>query len=215
MLQCRSLRLPKSDEIDSRFSENIPHDRILYKSNRAIGAGNITDIRYIIYIDPKEYYNLKSINKKKTLGRIVGRLNQLLANRQQKIMLMGPGRWGSSNIELGVNVGFCDIANVSVLVEIASEEAGYSPEVSYGTHFFLDLVEAGIIYLPLYPDEPDTCFNSAFFKAGKGELGHILPEYAEFENTICVIDLEKIPNTSGAGIMVNPKINTAFCYLSG
>jgi len=66
---------------------------------------------------------------------------------------MGPGRWGSTNIELGVNTGYADIDNASVLVEVAREKAGQRPEVSYGTHFFQDLIESNILYLPVYPDE--------------------------------------------------------------
>ena len=73
---------------------------------------------------------------------------------QGRILMMGPGRWGSSNIDLGVNVTYADIDNTAVLVEMAREEAGQVPEVSYGTHFFLDLVEAQIIYLPVYPERP-------------------------------------------------------------
>ena len=67
---------------------------------------------------------------------------------------MGPGRWGSrGDIKLGVSVTYADINNTAMLIEIARRSGGYVPDVSFGTHFFQDLVEAGIGYLPLYPDD--------------------------------------------------------------
>ena len=95
--------------------------------------------------------------------------------------MIGPGRWGSSNIDLGVNVGYADIDNAAVLVELAREEAGHVPEVSYGTHFFQDLVEQQIIYLPVYPDDADCAFNEAFFETSPERLTALLPERRKFE----------------------------------
>ena len=77
---------------------------------------------------------------------------------------MGPGRRGSSSIDLGVNVSYADINKTRVLVEMAREEAGHAPEVAYGTHFFQDLVEDEIVYLPeLNPDDIEAQFNDKFF----------------------------------------------------
>ena len=67
---------------------------------------------------------------------------------------MGPGRWGSrGDIKLGVSVTYADINNTAMLIEIARRTGNYVPDLSFGTHFFQDLVEAQIRYLPLYPDE--------------------------------------------------------------
>ena len=69
---------------------------------------------------------------------------------------MGPGRWGSrGDIRLGVPVTYADISNAAVLIEIARQKGGYVPDLSFGTHFFQDLVESNIRYLPLYPDDPE------------------------------------------------------------
>lgn len=76
---------------------------------------------------------------------------------------MGPGRWGSrGDIKLGVNVTYSDINNTSMLIEIAKQMGNYTPDLSFGTHFFQDLVEASIRYLPLYPDAEDVIFNEPF-----------------------------------------------------
>ncbi|HEY91039.1 MAG TPA: phosphoenolpyruvate synthase, partial [Dehalococcoidia bacterium] len=152
LLQCRSLRVPRTVDAEITLPEGLPPERILFRSDRAISAGIISDIRYILYIDPAKYAGMSNSSNKRTLGRVIGKLNEILHQREGRILAMGPGRWGSSNIDLGVNVGYNDIHNVAVLVEVAQIEAGHEPEVSYGTHFFQDLVEAEILYLPVYPD---------------------------------------------------------------
>ena len=75
-------------------------------------------------------------------------------------------------------------------MEVALEAAGHVPELSYGTHFFLDLVESRIIYLPVYPDNPSAEFNFAFFEKSPNMLAELLPEaskYAEFVKLIDVV----------------------------
>ncbi len=93
-------------------------------------------------------------------------------------MAVGPGRWGSNNIDLGVNVSYADIDNITVLVEVGRTDAGNEPELSYGTHFFQDLVEADIIYLPVFPDKSATEFNNRFFTKSP----NILTKY--YRNTV-------------------------------
>jgi hypothetical protein len=126
---------------------------------------------------------------------------------------MGPGRWGSSNINLGVNVTYADINHTTVLVEMAREEAGQVPEVSYGTHFFLDLVEAKIIYLPVYPSDPETEFNRQVFESLPNILTDLLPDAERFREIIRVFDL---PATTGglyAHVVADPQSQRAVCYL--
>ena len=62
----------------------------------------------------------------------------------------------------GVQVTYADINNTAALIEIARQRSSYVPELSFGTHFFQDLVEANIRYLPLYPDDRDVLFNEKF-----------------------------------------------------
>ena len=81
---------------------------------------------------------------------------------------MGPGRWGSrGDIKLGVPVAYSDINKTAMLIEIAVKQSKYEPELSFGTHFFQDLVEENIKYLPLYPEDNDIIFNMSFFRGSK------------------------------------------------
>ena len=213
LLQCRSLRLPRLSAASTSSAREINQADILFKSSRAIGAGAINDIRYIVFVDPGEYSAINSVDMRRSLGRVIGKLNSVLAQNRGKIILMGPGRWGSSNIALGINVTFADISGVSVLVEIACPESGYDPEVSYGTHFFLDLVEADIIYVPLYPDEAGACFNAGFFKDRAVKPSQLLPGYQEFDHIIYILDVTQIFNGASASLIVDPQQKTAVCLI--
>ena len=126
---------------------------------------------------------------------------------------MGPGRWGSSNIQLGVNVGYADIDKAAVLVELACEDAGHVPEVSYGTHFFQDLVEAGIIYLPVYPDDPDVQFNRRFFDESPNVLTDLLPSAGEYEGLVKVIDVRAAAQGAWAQVIADTHTQRAVCFL--
>ena len=104
-------------------------------------------------------------------------LNKLLPKRQ--FILIGPGRWGSrGDIKLGVPVTYSDINNSAMLIEVARQKGNYLPDLSFGTHFFQDLVEASIRYLPLYPDDPEITFKESFLRRSQSVLDELLPEFA-------------------------------------
>ena len=100
---------------------------------------------------------------------------------------MGPGRWGSNDINLGVRVTYADINNTTLLVEVAFAKEGYTPEVSYGTHFFQDLVEADIVIVPLFPDDPGAILNEKFLLDSRNILNEIVPEAMDCEKVVQVI----------------------------
>jgi pyruvate, water dikinase len=212
LLQCRTLRVPTLTGKQASLPEKLDKEQILFRSNRAINAGVVSDIGHIIYVDPRKYAGT-TIDIKKSLGRVVGQLNNHLRDKKCKVMMMGPGRWGSNNIELGVNVGYADIAGTAVLAEVAFEKAGHTPEVSYGTHFFQDLVESNIIYLPVYPDDAATDFNTAFFAESPNMLKDLLPELKEYEDIIHVIDVPQTTGGATAKVIADLQTRYAVCFL--
>ena len=212
LLQCRPMRLPGATG-PIRLPEDVPTERILFRSSRTISGGLTEPIRYLLYIDPTRYGAIETPEIKKSLGRIVGRINEHPAVAAGRILMMGPGRWGSSNIELGVNVTYADINNTSVLVEMAREEAGQVPDVSYGTHFFLDLVEAQIIYLPVYPSDPEAEFNRELFEGLPNVLTDLLPDAERFREIVRVFDLPAATGGRFARVAADPQSQRAICYL--
>ncbi len=212
LLQCRPLWLPGLSG-PVKVPDNIPRERTLFKAKRVISGGVVSGIQHIIYIDPRRYAEITSMELKRSVGRVVGRLNGHPRLVTGKFLMMGPGRWGSGNIDLGVNVSYADIDNTAILVEIAREDSGHVPEVSYGTHFFQDLVEGQIIYLPVYPDDPETMFNNLFFKDSTNILTDLLPESSQFEDVVHVIDVPQIANGAYARVVADPQSHNAICFL--
>ena len=84
---------------------------------------------------------------------------------------MTPGRVGTSSPELGVLVSFAQISGFCGICEVSDNRVGYMPELSYGSHMFQDLVEAGIFYCALWGDERTVKYNEAFF----GDLENLFP----------------------------------------
>jgi len=212
LLQCRSLPVPGAIG-PVKLPEGISRELTLFRSSRFISGGIVQNIRYILYIDPAKYAQIPSVEIKKSLGRVVGRINKHRSIIEGRIIMMGPGRWGSGNIDLGINVGYSDIDNTSVLVEIAREEMGHIPEVSYGTHFFQDLVEAQIMYLPVYPSDSEAQFNSDFFANSPNVLADILPDMAGFSDVIHLIDVSLSARGLYAQIAADPDTRKAICFV--
>jgi hypothetical protein len=212
LLQCRPLWLPGSSGPVS-IPADIPEDRLLFESDRFISGGDVGKIHYILYIDPRGYSAIPDAETRKTLGRLVGRINNLPRIEECKVLMIGPGRWGTSNLDLGINVGYADIDNASVLVELAREEAGHVPEVSYGTHFFQDLVEQQIIYLPVYPDAEGCVFNDSFFRKSPNRLTELLPDAAKFEGIVKLIDVPAAAGGTYARVIADPESRRAVCFL--
>ena len=104
---------------------------------------------------------------------------------------MAPGRLGTTTPEMGVPVRFAEINAMTALVEVAFAAGSLMPELSFGSHFFQDLVESGIFYVALYPEDQGCVLNDALLQEYPNRLAELLPDDARFAGTVRVIDLEK------------------------
>ncbi|HNS40058.1 MAG TPA: PEP/pyruvate-binding domain-containing protein, partial [Promineifilum sp.] len=213
VLQCRPLSQRAEDRAVA-IPRNLPPERILFTSHRLVPDGRAEGIRYIAYVEPQTYYGLHDNIVKHEIGRAVGRLNKHLEN--ERFILMGPGRWGSANIDLGVHVTYADIFNTKVLIEMAVAHNGNIPELSYGTHFFQDLVEAGIHSLALHLGAgPDSAtFNQEFFDESPNYLPELQPEDAALAPYLKVIDLDRLPGKPRLNVLMNGAREEAIGYLA-
>ncbi|MBD3867213.1 MAG: nucleotidyltransferase domain-containing protein [Acidobacteria bacterium] len=212
LLQCRPQSYSRY-QAPAAIPRDIPRERILFSADRYVSNGYVPDVTHIVYVDPDEYAQLQNLDDLKEVGRTVSRLNTLLPKRQ--FILMGPGRWGSrGDITLGVNVTYSDINNTSMLVEIAQAKGGYVPDLSFGTHFFQDLVEAEIRYLPLYPDEDGIIFSESFFRCKKNILAELLPEAEHLSQVVKVIDLPRVTEGKILRVLLNADLDEAIGVLS-
>jgi hypothetical protein len=210
LLQCRPLTSRDWRE-GPPLPANVPEPEKIFTAQKLVPQGVVTGIRYVVYVDPEVYSRGPDYSTKLEIARVVGRLNKQLEG--QNFILLGPGRWGSSNIDLGVKVTYADIYNTRVLVEIAMEKGGETPEVSYGTHFFQDLVESGIYPLPLYPNEPGVIFNRAFLNRAPNILAELLPGDAAYSDYVKVIDVPSVSQGRFMEIVMNAERETAIAYL--
>jgi pyruvate, water dikinase len=211
ILQCRG-QGQSSENAPSLIPQDINEQNIIFNANCYISNGTIPEILHIVYVDPFEYKKLSDLEDLKRVGRAVGILNGILPKR--KFILMGPGRWGSKgDIKLGVKVTYSDINNTAMLIEIARREGGYLPDLSFGTHFFQDLVEASIRYLPLYPDNEGIIYNEQFLDNASNILSKLVPEFTDLENVIKVIDIPGNSQGKILRVLMNADLNLAIAYL--
>lgn len=184
MLQCRAL---SRGTMAGRIAvPDVADERKVFSADRYVQMGQERDLEYVVLVDPRDYEALETREEMLRVARAVGAVNKALP--QRKFVLMGPGRWGSrGDIKLGVPVTYADICHTTLLVEIARQKGSYLPDVSFGTHFFNDLVESGINYLPLYPDAPGVVWNEDFLLGSENCLAEVAPEYADMESVVRVI----------------------------
>jgi hypothetical protein len=190
LLQCRPQSRMAEDNL-ATMPSRVAFDHKLFAASKFVTNGFVGGVRYIVYVDPAEYAAVPDLEDLLGVADAVSRLNALLPRRQ--FILMGPGRWGSrGDVTLGVGITYSGINNTSLLVEIARKKGNYVPDLSFGTHFFQDLVEAHIHYLALYPDEEGNLFREEFFRESPNLLAQFLPEHARLEKVVRVIDLEQV-----------------------
>ena len=211
LLQCRPQGYAEEDA-PMPIPRDIDAKDVVFSANRFVSNGWIPDITHIVYVDPAAYSRLEKRSDLFAVGTLIGALNKMLPKRQ--FVLMGPGRWGSrGDIKLGVGVSYSDINNTAMLIEIARSTGGFVPDLSFGTHFFQDLVEAGIRYLPLYPDEEGVIFNEIFLTRASNLLAEMLPDFAWLEDTVRVIDIPGSTQGSIMRVLMNAELGEAVAML--
>ncbi len=212
LLQCRPQSYGNMSQ-PALLPRDVPRERILFSANRYVTNGTVPGITHIVYIDPQKYSELPRRADLAAVGQAVAKLNQLLPKRQ--FILMGPGRWGSrGDIRLGVSVSYSDINNTAMLIEIAQKHNDYVPELSFGTHFFQDLVESSIRYLPLYPDDWGSFLNEPFFEKSPNWLPDLLPEFAHLAEVIHVIDVPNAAPGMVLNVLMNGELDEALAILA-
>jgi len=212
LLQCRPLSNQQWTP-NVVIPKDVPLSDQLFTVNHIVPQGIVERIKYIVYVDPTAYSKISDNTIRLELARVIGRLNKCLEG--EKFVLMGPGRWGSSNINLGVKVTYADIYNTSMLIEVAIANSGATPEVSYGTHFFQDLVESNIYPLSVYPNNPTAIFNWQFFRETANQLPNLLPQDSSYADYIKVINVPDASSDKFLRVVMNAEEKNALGYLRG
>lgn len=210
LVQCRPLQVA-TDGGTVELPETIaPDDCVLEARGAVIGKSRVTLVDRLVYVAPATYGQLP-IRDRYSVARLIGRLLHLEESTTANIMLIGPGRWGTTTPSLGVPVCFAEIDTVSVLCEIVAMREDLVPDVSLGTHFFNDLVEMDILYLALFPSQKGNSWNHTFFEQTPNRLTELLPGESRWENVVRVIDMPR--GDAMLKLNANALTQQVMCYL--
>ncbi len=152
LLQCRPLHTGSNQEI--QLPECREERTLFHIVKNVMGTSRLCNVDVVVYVDADAYYKYPYA-KKPDIARAVGRVNRYYENSGKEMLLITPGRIGTSSPELGVPVTYAEISHFFAIMEVAYSKAGYMPELSFGSHMFQDLVEAGILYIACM-EKPET-----------------------------------------------------------
>lgn len=149
-------------KLTSKIEGFDPENTILY-SEKALGHGSVSDLCDFIYVKPEEFdprYTQEIATELETL-------NQKYIEENRYYILVGPGRWGSSDSWLGIPVKWTQISQARLIVESGLEDFRVDP--SQGTHFFHNLTSFGVGYFTINPSIDDGFYNIDYLN-GKNAL---------------------------------------------
>ncbi len=215
LLQCRPLQVASGGTVIEP-PPKLPPERVILESHGAvIGRSRVCRIERLVYVVPSVYGQLP-IAQRYAIARLIGRIMHLEeAQRPGTVMLVGPGRWGTTTPSLGVPVSFAEISNVSVLCEIVAMRDDLVPDVSLGTHFFNELVEMDLLYMALFPNRKQNTWNRQFLEQAPNRLEELLPEAAQWSNCVRVIDASRLAAPYNCvRLNANAQEQRVVCYLA-
>lgn len=186
IVQCRPLQT-KGTRKQVAIPRDIPEEKTFFRSAGNFMGGNIAlRLRWVIWVEPSTYATL-SVSDRHEVARLIGGLNKRIADQERNpTLLLGPGRWGTSTPTLGVPISFNEINGIAALGEVAFSSGDLMPELSYGSHFFQDLVEAGIFYLALFPENRDCFLNHVWTTSMRNVLEGLMPSSSRFRHVVKV-----------------------------
>lgn len=211
LLQCR----PQShiaEDSEVVIPSELKDDDIIFSSRRIVQHGQVKNIRYVLFVTHQGYFSLPSEAARTRLSRTISQLNTSL--KDKAFICIGPGRWGTSTPDLGVHVTYGDIYNTRALIELAGQEVGTSPDPSFGTHFFQDMMEAHIFPLAINLDDRDVVFRRDFFYETPNRLSDFCASVDDATlDTLRLIDVKDFAPHKYLMLMMNDEEGRAVCYL--
>ncbi len=188
-LQIRPI-IDRKELVDDSILE-IPNEQLILKSNTALGHGNIENVSTIMYVRPE---NFSSMNNQK-IAEEIERINRDFISKQKGYVLIGPGRWGSSDTALGIPVKWPHISNAKLIVEASL--SNYRIEPSQGTHFFQNLTSFGVGYFTINPSSDDGIYDIEYLNSLPSTYESDNIRIVEFSSTLTI----GINGRKGVGIV--------------
>jgi len=169
--------------------KDLSRDSLLCLSAQALGNGAHRDISDLIYVVPESFDPLKT----REIAEEIGELNARLLAEGRPYIIIGPGRWGSSDPLLGIPVKWHHISGSRIIIEAVYGDFVVDP--SYGTHFFHNVTSLGIGYFTIHETGPEAFINWEKIKSAVplAELPHI--RHLRFERPLDI----RIDGSEGRG----------------
>jgi hypothetical protein len=187
LVQCRPLQVKVDRRVAGSVQTVKKESLVMETHGGIIGQSRTMTIDRIIYVVPSVYGHFAERDRY-AVARMIGKLTRLEQKGGAKnVMLIGPGRWGTSTPSLGVPVSFAEINTVSVICEIDAMHEGLVPDLSLGTHFFNDLVERDVLYIAFCVSNKSNVLNDTLLLGLPNRLADLLPEASEWSKSICVV----------------------------
>jgi hypothetical protein len=214
LLQCRPFQVKIGGEgTRVKMPERVePAHLILQSHGPVVGHSLATVIDRLVYVVPSVYSQM-SMSQRYSVARSIGRLTHLdPPGKRRTLMLVGPGRWGTSMPSLGVPVSFAEINTVSVICELTLMHEGLIPDVSLGTHFFNDLVEMDMLYLAVSPGREGHALNEEFVRRQPNQLTRLLPSAGDLARALLVVDSTALLDGGALQLNVDSMKQRGVCY---
>ena len=211
LLQCRPLQVQGTDDVALPDIHPEPENLIIEARGAVIGHSRLATIDRFVYVSPSLYGKLP-LQTRYEVARLLGVVNHRSTGGSQTIMMLGPGRWGTSSPHLGLPVTFNHINKVSILCEIVSMHENLVPDVSLGTHFLNEIVERNILYLALFPQQGHNFISLEFFEKSPSVLLDLVPEAGELAEVVRVIDAAHAGGGSPISLAADSVNQKVVCY---
>jgi hypothetical protein len=212
LVQCRPFQVKGGGRIVDAPADIAADSLVLRAEGAVIGPSVVTTVGRLIYVVPTVYGQLPQ-GDRHSIARLIGRLTRLERTPAGVLMLIGPGRWGTTEPALGVPVSFAEISRVGAICEVVEMREGLVPDVSLGTHFFNDLVEMQILYLALFPNGGKAdVINARLLDQAPNRLADLVPEEARWSEAVRVIDPADMPGGRTLRLHAHTFKQTAVCY---
>jgi pyruvate,water dikinase len=186
LVQCRPLRVVPGGEAQ-RAPEVGEEAVVLASRGPIVGRSRSTPVDRVILVDPDAYDGLDAAARVE-VARLVGRVTALGAAARLRVLLLGPGRWGTRTLSAGVPTTFAEIQPVSAVCEVVRAGARGAPEASLGSHFFDELVEADMLYLAVQLGRPGHRLAGELLRGAPNRLPALLPADARWAEVVHVVD---------------------------
>jgi pyruvate,water dikinase len=213
LLQCRTLQVRRQDAAPLPAAPPPEQFTRLQARGAVIGLSRDLPIDLVVHVVPARFAALP-MQPRHEIARVIGRINRACAGRGWRVLLLGPGRWGTRDPALGAPVHYSEINQMSALGEIVAMRDTLVPDVSLGTHFLSELVEMDVLYFALFPRRAGNRLDEEWLTSAPNCLTELAPDAQEWAG---VVHASRGTDLAGGGalrLLADAQAQTVCLYIA-